>query len=194
MKECPHCKQLIGDNVVGKCPLCYKEIGNVKIVDNNKTIYRLHGVNGQISVYEDRIVISRKGVIGFLSQGAAGDKTIPIKSIHTVQYKEGNAFVNGFIQFGVSGGREKQGGRFEATKDENSVMFTADNNYLVMEIKEFIEGKIVGTIKPISQLVTQPIVKSSSVVEELKQFKELLDLGIITQEEFDAKKKKILDL
>lgn len=33
-----------------------------------------------------------------------------------------------------------------------------------------------------------------SAADELKKFKELLDLGIITQEEFDAKKKQILGL
>ena len=33
-----------------------------------------------------------------------------------------------------------------------------------------------------------------SVTDELKKFKELLDLDIITQEEFDAKKKQLLGL
>ena len=36
--------------------------------------------------------------------------------------------------------------------------------------------------------------QSISVVDELKNFKELLDSGIITQEEFDAKKKQLLGL
>lgn len=35
---------------------------------------------------------------------------------------------------------------------------------------------------------------TQSVVDELKKFKELLDSGIITQEEFDAKKKQLLGL
>lgn len=34
----------------------------------------------------------------------------------------------------------------------------------------------------------------SSVADELKKFKELLDIGVITQEEFDAKKKELLGL
>lgn len=34
----------------------------------------------------------------------------------------------------------------------------------------------------------------ASVADEIKQLKELLDLGILTQEEFDAKKKQLLDL
>ena len=33
-----------------------------------------------------------------------------------------------------------------------------------------------------------------SAVDELKKFKELLDMGVITQEEFDAKKKQLLGL
>lgn len=36
--------------------------------------------------------------------------------------------------------------------------------------------------------------KSSDTVEELKRYKELLDTGIITQEEFDTKKKQLLAL
>ena len=34
----------------------------------------------------------------------------------------------------------------------------------------------------------------SSPIEEIKQYKELLDAGILTQEEFDAKKKKLLGI
>lgn len=42
---------------------------------------------------------------------------------------------------------------------------------------------------------TEPIVvQNLSSAEELKKFKELLDTGIITQEEFDAKKKELLGL
>ena len=38
------------------------------------------------------------------------------------------------------------------------------------------------------------VISTSSYIEDLKQLKELFDAQIITQEEFDAKKKEILDL
>lgn len=38
------------------------------------------------------------------------------------------------------------------------------------------------------------IVNNTSAADELKKFKDLLDCGIITQEEFDAKKKQLLGL
>ena len=37
-------------------------------------------------------------------------------------------------------------------------------------------------------------ISTSSNVDELKKYKELLDMGVITQEEFDAKKKQLLGL
>lgn len=38
------------------------------------------------------------------------------------------------------------------------------------------------------------VVQQTSVADELKKFKDLLDAGILTQEEFDAKKKQLLGL
>ena len=45
---------------------------------------------------------------------------------------------------------------------------------------------------PIPTTIEQP--QSNDSINELKRYKELLDIGIITQEEFDAKKKQILGL
>ena len=38
------------------------------------------------------------------------------------------------------------------------------------------------------------LIQPASAADELKKFKELLDMGVITQEEFDAKKKLLLGL
>ncbi len=38
------------------------------------------------------------------------------------------------------------------------------------------------------------VTEKSDSVDEIKKFKELLDSGIITQEEFDEKKKQLLSL
>ena len=49
----------------------------------------------------------------------------------------------------------------------------------------------IRTVRPKDQ---GNVVQQVSPAEELKKFKELLDMGIITQEEFDVKKKQILGL
>ena len=64
--------------------------------------------------------------------------------------------------------------------------------------------KISGVVATIDDIVkkyenagntsTVQVVQQVSVADELKKFKELLDMGIISQEEFDVKKKQLLGL
>lgn len=124
-----------------------------------------------------------------MTQGLAGAKTIPMGSIMSVQFKEGNMLVNGFIQFGIMGGRESTGGVFNATQDENTVMIKAADNAKAREIKDYIEAIVLNRSNNSGTVIQQ-----ASPAEELKKFKELLDSGIISQDEFDAKKKQLLGL
>ena len=38
------------------------------------------------------------------------------------------------------------------------------------------------------------VIQQASAADELKKFKDLLDMGVISQDEFDAKKKQLLGL
>lgn len=49
-------------------------------------------------------------------------------------------------------------------------------------------------IKAAQSANTGKIVQQVSAADELKKFKELLDMGVISQQEFDAKKKQLLGL
>lgn len=64
------------------------------------------------------------------------------------------------------------------------------------EVYEAICGLLVDRQSmPVAPVVPQKeSVSSISNADEIKKYKELLDLGIITQEEFDVKKKQYLDL
>ena len=44
------------------------------------------------------------------------------------------------------------------------------------------------------EIEPEPKVSNYSSADEIKKFKELLDMGAITQEEFDLKKKELLNL
>ena len=154
----------------------------------NEKLYYLKGINGQLEVYFDRIIINRKGFIAKGTHGWAGNKTIPISSIQSVQFKEGTAFFNGFIQFGILGGTEARGGISTAVHDENTVFFKKHLNAEVKKIKEFIEDRIFNKVN------SNQSIEGISVADEIIKYKQLLDNGIITQEEFDAKKKELLNL
>lgn len=73
---------------------------------------------------------------------------------------------------------------FLLIKNANEV-YTELNNLVINRQSEKTESKHTEIIKE-----TQPL----SNADELKKYKDLLDQGIITQEEFDAKKKQLLGL
>jgi hypothetical protein len=77
-----------------------------------------------IEIFEDKLVIQRKGALAFLAHGLSGEKSIPFSSITAVQFKKAG-FTNGYIQLSVAGGVES--GVWDATTDENTVMFTSAN-------------------------------------------------------------------
>lgn len=154
-------------------------------------LYFVKGVNGQLEVFEDKVVITRKGFMSFSTHGLAGGKTIPMSAIQSVQFKPGGSLMNGFIQFAVMGGREGRGGVMAATQDENTVILRmGEQTVKGEEIRDYIENRILELSKPQAAVVMQ----QTSAADELIKFKNLLDMGIITQEEFDAKKKQLLGL
>ena len=78
--------------------------------------------------------------------------------------------------------------------DENTIAIISQPQIMAQAEKavEFLNQKI----REVKTRAQQPaaVVQQVSAAEELKKFKELLDMGAITQEEFDAKKKQLLGL
>lgn len=153
-------------------------------------ITKLEGANGIVELYLNRIVIKRRGFRGVLGHGFfKGDKEIMLKSITGVQVKKAGYVVLGYIQFSMQGGNEGRGGLTEATQDENTVTFDNSQNKVAEEVKNKIfELQQQSESKSVNQVI------SLSGADEILKYKQLLDIGIITQEEFDAKKKQILGL
>ena len=64
-------------------------------------------------------------------------------------------------------------------------------NETMQKVNNFVHEKVAECKKTAN---TINVTAQQSNADELKKYKELLDNGIITQEEFDAKKKQILGL
>ncbi|MBQ8767140.1 MAG: SHOCT domain-containing protein [Clostridia bacterium] len=155
----------------------------------NSPKYAIKGINGQLYVYENKVEIKRKGFFAFVNHGLKGDKTIPISSIKSIQIKKAG-LIAGYIQFGIGGALESRGGVQAANYDENTITFgNTNDNKVALQIKDYIESIINN-----SSQQQNTVVQASSEADEILKFKKLLDDGVITQEEFDAKKKQILNL
>ena len=141
------------------------------------------GYNGTLILTDNEVIIKR-GIKGFLLGGGMlrGDKTIPYSSIVAVQLKKAG-ITAGYLQLTLKGGSEAKGGLLQSATDENTVNFHSGKNKIFDEANELIK-KYISTGHQ----------KAKSSLDDLEKLAALKEKGIITQEEFDAKKKLILGL
>lgn len=95
----------------------------------------------------------------------------------------------GYLQFLLVGSQEVKGGVMAAIKYENTILFTKKEENIILEIKAYVETFIAN-----KSSVAQNNNQQFSAADEILKFKQLLDIGAITEEEFEAKKKSILNL
>lgn len=148
---------------------------------------QVDGYTGQVVFDGKTVTISRKGAMAKLSFGFAGEKRIPVSNIISVQYKEASAMLNGYIQFATAAG-ESVGSLAAATQDENSVVFTKSQNSAFAQLREQVESAMSARHSAPTTVVTT----TTSVAEQLEKMAGLLEKGILTQEEFDKEKSKLL--
>lgn len=148
--------------------------------------FKLHCVQDEFVVYEDKIAITPLGMFGALNKGAKGTKTIPISSITSIQIKK-PGMPSGYIQFSLPGGIENRNGIHDALKDENSVVFAQPHFETMLKIKEYIEGQISFAKSGGARSSPQP-----SLSEELQKLASLRDAGVLSEDEFASAKKRLL--
>ena len=154
---------------------------------------KVKGRGGEIEFDGHFVTIRRSGALGRMTVGK-GDKRIPVSSITAVQIKPAGAMVNGYIQFSLPGGNERRSGfgkqTLDAVGDENSVIFTKNQEQEFLELRDAVERAMVQ--RSGSQAVAS-VPTGSSRLEQLKQLGELRDAGVLTEEEFEIEKSKIMN-
>ena len=158
--------------------------------------YCLVNSTGKIlDIYENKVVFtstkSTSTIVTGLVFGTSmtqGEKTIYFKDAIGVQYKP-SSIADGYIQVETAaGGVSTSSSQYSG---ENAIQFSGKKSN---EEAEIIVAYIRKQIENIKNAPSGGVIQQLSPAEELKKFKELLELGVITQEEFDSKKKQLLDL
>ena len=127
-----------------------------------------------LDINKMQIVVTDKRVYGKTSFGKQVD--LPLDSISAV----GTSVFKG-IAVGTSSGKI-------------NFLGISNRDEVYEEIKKILADRQEKEIKVKSAAPVTNITQEQSSADELKKFKDLLDSGIITQEEFDAKKKQLLGL
>jgi hypothetical protein len=165
-------------------------------MDDN-ILLEFKGMNGKTELYSDKLIIKRGAFQSVYFQGhIKGEKTIFLSQISSVQLKRAGLF-NGYIQFTIPGGNESLKGVQAAYRDENSIVFSANKNseaeYLKKEIEDLICAQKCQSSNKANNVINeqQNIINSA---DEIRKFKQLLDDGIITSDEYEKKKSQLLNI
>jgi len=192
---CSGCGKQLPDGS-GFCSGCGKKLGTAgqqavsnSSISGDQPKFHLIGFKGELKVYENRVEIKKKGS-GFITGNT--NKTLPMANIMSVSVTPSTIWARGFIEFTVPGGKDSANIE-QALRNENALpLAAAGQNEEAMKIKTYVEEQILKQAN--NKSGTTIVQQATSPAEELKKMKELLDMGIITQEEFDAKKKQLLGL
>ncbi len=161
-------------------------------------IAEFKGQNGKIIVHDEFLVISRDTFGGFMSQGgSSGERRFYYKDIVAFEYKRPTFIANGYYKVIVPGSQETNakvgllGSSMESMKDQNTVVlraFTKSVGDETERIYNLIMEKVGESKKekPVSGAA------GSSKMDELKKLGELKASGILTEEEFQLEKEKLL--
>lgn len=143
-----------------------------------ESLFTVKGINGEVDLFEDRIRIRRKK--------SKGDKDILLTHISAIQYKRAGTFVPGYIRFAFSGSQEWRGDKFAIANDENSVKFLIGQAPAFDDLKARIESLI--------EQGPPPPPRAALTLADLEVLGRLREQGVVSAEEFEAKKKQILGL
>jgi len=167
---------------------------NIGPFENQDLVYTIDGVRGRhIDIYTDKVVITTKVTIGSLltHNTTDGEKTIYYSDCIGVQFKQ-SKFAIGYLQLETasSNGNNKSSNFFA----ENSFTFstTVISNDRMIEVADYVKSR-VDAVKKGGTAPASTNNNNMSVADELLKFKQLLDMGILSQEEFDEQKNKLLN-
>ena len=152
----------------------------------------LKGKQGKtVLVAGDAIRIVKQGLLS-----GRNERTLPIRNISSVEVKKPGGFP-GFIQFSISGGMVRDrsltltGGAFDAAQDENSVLFNGEESYqIALQIKAYVESWSAPTERGTGPHPATP----RSAADEIQKLKALMDDGVLTKDEFENQKRKLLSM
>ena len=144
-----------------------------------------------IKINGNTLTISRPGLVSKMAMGFTGEKTILINQISGVQIKK-VGFARGYIQFILAGTRETKSGIIGGQIDGNVVYSDSsfkrsnkDINNDFEEIKKYIEEFNANQNNNTS-------FSQEDKYDKLAKLKKLFDDNVITKEEFESEKSKLL--
>lgn len=118
-----------------------EEVGK-GISDNASPSQKIEGFNGQIELYEDKVIVRRKGLGAFFSPGIKGDREYPLRQLREIQFVNPGLISQGFIRFRLVESDNSVLTDGQAARDNDAVMFEKRHAKNFSELRAAIEERL----------------------------------------------------
>ncbi|WML38716.1 SHOCT domain-containing protein [Neobacillus sp. OS1-2] len=143
--------------------------------------YTFKKPNTTVEFTDDGVIFKRGNNDLMIHKALRGETKVLYSQIQEIKFKEASLTSAGYLQ--LSTPRSSMVGLLRTVdQPQNAVKFKRDMNEEALKLKSEIEERINN------------LSSTGSELGSLKELKSLLDEGIITQEEFDLKKRQILNI
>lgn len=161
---------------------------------NDRLVMQVKGNNGRLLIFEDYVFFERKSFLGSMESlfsanknNNVGEKKVEMSKIQGVEWGMASIWKNGYISLSVIGESKNMNGLFGAGKHPTSIVFFPVSNMDAERCVNYLNRRIRET-----KSYNVGSQKQLSAADEIRKYKALLDDGIITEEEFELKKKQLL--
>jgi hypothetical protein len=115
--------------------------------------------------------------------GFLGEKRVPVQNIKTISWREPGGWIAGFLEISILGAPAPSPFANANVQRQNRLQYEKDDVAKWRALKEWIESKMSEQAQPQATI---------SVADELSKLADLLEKGLITREEFETQKAKLL--
>ena len=186
MPYCSHCGNSVSDSA-NFCNSCGGKVASTQSVPQQRlTSNRVNGTNGYLELEGEILRIVIRG--GPLTPNFRGsNREIHVSDITTIEFKKAGSLSNGYILFSVPrpNGLLENKGLWTTFHVENPIKFNRKQQPAFEELRSKVNALRTASRNG----NTQP----ESSLSNLSQLASLHEQGVITDEEFAAKKAEILN-
>ncbi len=150
------------------------DLGKKRAQHDGTEVYEINLTGLFLQVYEDRLAAT---------VALNPTTTVFYSQITRVDFSEPMLFGDGWLDIDYPGAPKRK-------KGETRFTFTKKHLNEMIEIKNYIQKRIEEINNQVKE--ERRLQNNGSSADEILKLKQLLDMGAITQEEFDEQKKKIL--
>jgi len=145
------------------------------------------GINGKVLLFKDVVRIKRIGVGSFLSGASKVEKDLLISQIASIQFKKAGVLNNGYIEFILMHNHERHDKDSGYEIYDSIVTFRPGQQAVFEAFREAVEAKLTAGFNRSPSAATTDL-------DELDKLASLRDRGVITEDEFNRKKRQLLSL